>query len=139
MPTGKYVALTNYVEVDGSDLSDDCRAFTPASEFSLVDASGFNAGGNDENLVGPLATSATATFYDTAAVHSVLAYALQNRAIVPLVYRKDMNAGVGVNNPQFSGNVYVRTFSPGVTRGDVATYDVEFIAADAAGLTWSYS
>lgn len=137
--TGHNIPLTDYVEVDGTDLSTDCRVFTPSSEFALIGASGFNAGGNDENLVGSRTSSATATFFDTSAVYGVLWYAHVNKSIVSLVHRKDQNNVTSADNPEFSGNVYVRTFTPGRTRGDVATFDCEFVAADADGLSWSAS
>lgn len=135
----KEIALKDSVEVDTTDLSDLCRAVTPVSEMTTVDASGFNATGSDENLVGNRASSVTATFFDTkdtGEVHATLWPLHFARTICEFKTRHDQTSIVSPANPELRGNVYVRTFSPGRTRGDVATFDVEFIPADADGLQW---
>jgi hypothetical protein len=135
----KGIALLDSVEVDTVDLSDLCRAVNPVSEMTTQDASGFNATGSDENLVGNRASSVTCTFFDTAdtgEVYSTLWPPHFAREIVAFQTRRDQNTAVSATNPELRGNVYVRTYSPGRTRGDVATFDVEFLAADADGLQW---
>jgi hypothetical protein len=135
----KQIALKDSVVVDDTDLSTFCKAWTPTSEFNLVDVSGFNASGTDENLVGARASSVTATFFDAAAtgeVHGVLYPAHINRDIISFVARRDQNAPVSADNPECRGHVYVQNYNPSRTRGDVATYDVSFIAADADGIQW---
>jgi NADPH-dependent ferric siderophore reductase len=135
----KEIALKDAVEVDSVDLSNLTRAINPVSEMTTVDASGFNATGSDENLVGNRVSSVTATFFDTkdtGEVHATLWPPHFARDIVELKTRHDQTAAVSAANPELRGNVYVRTYSPTRTRGDVATFDVEFIAADPDGLQW---
>jgi hypothetical protein len=133
---GKDISLKDSVVVDDTDLSEYCKAWHPVSEFNLVDASGFNISGSDENLVGARASSAVATFFTTDEVHDVLWPAHFNRDIISFVARKDMSAAVSATNPEFRGHVYVQNYNPDRNRGDVGTFDVSFIAADSDGLQW---
>jgi|SRR4051812_5782367 hypothetical protein len=135
----KNIALKDFVEVDGAELSDLCRAVNPTSERTLVDASGFNAEGNDENLVGNRASTVTCTFFDSTDVgeaHATLWPPHLAADIVTFRHRRDMTAPVSATNPELRGNVYVRTYSPTRTRGDVSTFDCEFVPADADGLQY---
>lgn len=133
----KSLALTDFVEVDGSDLSGDCRSFDVSDENNQVDVSGFNATGTDEFLLGTRAQSATGEFFVTDSTHDVLYTAYRNRTPVTLKHRKDQVAGVSSSNPELQGNVYVRNWSPVATRGDAHVASVDFIPSDSTGLVWS--
>jgi hypothetical protein len=135
----KRVALKDSVEVDTTDLSNFARAVTFSSEHEQVDVSGFSATGTNEYLAGPTTQSLTVTFfgsYGTGEVHQTLYPIHQNRTTVPIAWRPDQTAVVGVDNPELRGNVQLFTYGPGATRGDVDTFDATFVAVDAAGLTF---
>jgi hypothetical protein len=132
----KDISLKDSVVVDDSDLSEYCKSWNPTSEFNLVDVSGFNATGTDENLVGSRASGVTATFFTADEAHDVLWPAHFNRDIISFVARKDQSVAVSASNPELRGHVYVQNYNPVRNRGDVGTFDVSFVAADVAGLQW---
>ncbi len=132
----KDIPLMDSVVVDDTDLSDFCNHWVPGSEMTLVDVSGFNTTGTDENLVGPRASSATADFFPTDEVHDVLWPAHLNRDIISFVARKNMNLPVSATNPEFRGHCYVQNYNPDRSRGTVNPYTVTFAAADSAGFQW---
>jgi hypothetical protein len=126
--------------VDSVDLSNLARGVQSTSEHARVDVSGFSPTGVDEFLAGPTTQEITVTFYGsygTGEVHATLEPIHSGREIVPIAWRHDMNTPTGVNNPELRGNVMLLTYNPGATRGDADTFDATFVAADAAGLTWS--
>ena len=135
----KRVALKDSVMVDTTDLSNFARAVTFNSEHDRVDVSGFNATGASEYLAGLTTQSVTVEFYDsygTGEVHQTLYPLHKNRTICAFKWRPDLSAVVGVTNPELRGNVQVLSYNPGVTRGDAETFEVEFTAADSAGLSY---
>jgi len=135
----KRVALKDSITVDGTDLSNFARAVTSSSEHEQVDVSGFSASGVNEYLSGPTTQSVTVTFfgsYATGEVHATLEPIHSGRLTVPIAWRTDQTAVVGVDNPELRGNVQLFSYGPGATRGDVDTFDATFVATDAAGLTW---
>lgn len=136
---GKNIALKDFVEVDGTDLSDMARAVTPVSERTLVDASGFNATGSDENLVGNRTSSLTVTFFDdtdSGSVHETLWQPHLDATPVLVRWRRDQTAAVSATDPSLEANAYVRTYSPSRTRGDVSTFECEFVSADPTGFVY---
>jgi hypothetical protein len=135
----KRIALRDHVMVDSVDLSNFARAVSLSSEHERVDVSGFNPTGANEYLAGQTEQSVTVEFYDSygaGEVHATLYPIHQNREIVPFQWRPDQTQPVSATNPQLQGNVQMLTFSPGVTRGEAETFEAEFVAGDAAGLTY---
>lgn len=138
----KRIALTDYIEVDGADLSNDCRAISSNFEHNRVDVSGFSASGTDEFLLGNTTREITATFFsnpDTGHSFPVLKYLFEEKAIFDFVWRKDVNAGVSASNPELRGAVQLTAFPQGANRGDPETFDVTFTQAAGTILTWHYS
>jgi hypothetical protein len=135
----KRVALQDHVMVDTADLSNFARSVTLTSEHDRVDVSGFNATGASEYLAGITTQSVTVEFfgsYGTGEVHQTLYPIHQARTVVPFAWRHDQTQPVGPANPELRGNVQVLTYNPAATRGDAEAYEVEFTAADAAGLVF---
>lgn len=133
----KSLALTDRVEIDGSDLSEFARAVNPTSEHTEVDVSGFNSTGKDETLPGNIAESVEVEFFWCPEVHDVLYPAHRDRTIVTFEWNPDQNSGTSSDNPLLSGNVYVNTYSPSHTRGEGRPFTVLFKPADEAGLVYS--
>lgn len=133
----KGLALKDYVEIDGSDLSNDCRSVNPADEHNQVDVSGFNPTGRDEFLLGTRVQSVTCEFFLTDDVFDTIYPPYRDRTPVTFKWRKDMTAVVSATNPELQGNVLPRTWPPNATRGDVRVISVEFIPSDSTGLEYS--
>lgn len=135
----KRIALKDFIEVDGKDLSDFCRSVDFKSDHAKVDVSGFSATGANEYLAGPTDQEVTAEFYGsygTDEVHQTLYPIHQSRDIVTFKWRPDQTSAVGATNPQLEGNVQIFSYSPAAKRGDAETYQVTFNAVDAAGLAF---
>jgi hypothetical protein len=135
----KRIALKDFIEVDAVDLSEFAHSVDFESTHARVDVSGFNLTGANEWLAGTTDQKMTIGFYGsygTTEVHATLYPAHVSRAIVTLKWRPDASAAVSATNPQLEGNVQIYTYGPKAKRGDVEQFDVEFSAADAAGLVF---
>ena len=139
MPAGKRIALKDSVEVDGVDLSRFARNVRFNSEHAQEDVSGFTASGANEYLAGATTQSLTVEFYGsygTGEVHQTLYPIHKDREVVPIAWRPDQTAAVGVDNPSLEGNVQLLGYSPGAARGEVDAFEVTFISADESGLAF---
>lgn len=135
----KRIALKDFVEVDGHDLSTFCRSVGFSSEHEQIDVSGFNASGADENLAGKTAQSFTAEFfgaYGSGETHDVLYRLHRDRTVFGVKWRPDQTAVVSATNPQLEGNVQLLSYSPGANRGEAEAFSVTFSAADETGLVF---
>jgi hypothetical protein len=133
----KRIALKDHVMVDSVDLSNFARAVTYSSEHERVDVSGFNPTGANEYLAGQTTQSVTVEFYGSygaGEVHATLFPIHQDRSVVAFTWRPDQTTPVSATNPELRGNVQALTYSPGGTRGEADTFEVELVAADEAGL-----
>jgi hypothetical protein len=134
----KRIALKDVVEVDSTDLSTFARSVEFTSEHERIDVSGFNPTGASEFLAGTTTQSVTVEFYGSygaGETHSVLYPAHRDREVVPFAWKTDP-AAVSATNPELRGNVQVLSYSPGATRGEADTFEVEFTAADEDGLVF---
>jgi len=135
----KRVALKDHVLVDAVDLSNLARSVRLSSEHSQEDVSGFSATGANEYLAGATTQTVTVEFYGsygTGEVHQTLYPIHRDREVVPFEWRPDQTAAVSATNPQLEGNVQLLQYGPGAARGEVDTFEVTFITADAAGLVF---
>lgn len=142
MATGKNIALMDYVEIDGVDLSDLFSQIGLQSEHDKVDVSGFNPTGVDEFLAGKTTRSVTGQVFGSYAANEtwdILWYIHDSKSIVTLKTRPDQNQPVSSTNPSLEGNVQLLVWNGGRTRGEVDSFPVEFSAADAAGLQYVQS
>jgi hypothetical protein len=128
----KQIALSDYIAIDGSDMSDCFDQFGLTSEDEQVDVSGYNATGADEFLQGKRTQSFTGEVFYTSEMYAILYPLYANRTVFELNWQPD-----GLADPSrevYYGNVSMLQFSPTTTRGDVAKFSVTFAAADAAGI-----
>ena len=135
----KRIALKDFIEVDGVDLSDFARAVTFSSEHAQVDVSGFNSTGTDEFLAGATTQSVTVEFfgsYGAGEVHQTLYRLHRDKLAFDFVWRPDSSVAVGATNPELRGSVQAFTYAPGATRGDVDTFSVTFNAVSGSTLTF---
>jgi len=138
----KRIALSDFIEVDGHDLSNFASAIQIHSDDEQVDVSGFNSTGADEFLAGKRTQSVDVTFfgsYGTGEVHDVLYHLYRDRVVFTFAWRPDQNNPASGTNPQLNGNVQLLSYGPGATRGQADSFQVTFTAADEAGLVFSES
>lgn len=132
----KRIALKDFVEVDGVDLSNFASAVQTHNDDELVDVSGFNATGADENLQGKRTQSVDVTFfgsYGSGEVHDTLWHLYRDRVTFTFKWRPDQTQAAGPTNPQYSGNANLNSYGPGATRGQADSFQVTFSAADEEG------
>jgi hypothetical protein len=133
----KRIALKDFVSVDAVDLSVFSRSVRLTSDHERVDVSGFSMTGANEYLAGQTTQSVTVEHYGsygTGEVHATLYPIHQNRDIVAFAWRPDQTTPASITNPELRGNVQILSYGPGATRGEADTFEVEYTAADPAGL-----
>ncbi len=130
----KRIPLTDYVEVDGVDLSNLCRQVSFESTDDQVDVSGFNPSGASEFLAGNRARQVTCEFFGSRAageVHQVVFPIHDGRLTCTFKWRADSNSAVSATNEELRGNVKILNYTEGGTRGDVETSSITFVQASA--------
>jgi hypothetical protein len=135
----KRIALYDWIEIDGVDLSEYARSITLSSEHERVDVSGFTPSGANEYLAGQTEQSVEIEFfgsYATGEVWRTLYPIHRDRDTATFEWRPNQNAAVGPTNPELRGNVQLLTYSPGATRGEAETFTATFTAADSSGLVY---
>lgn len=138
----KRIALTDFVEVDGVNLSNLCRQVNFESTDDQVDVSGFNPQGSSEFLAGQRVRQITCEFFVSRGsneVHQVIFPIHDGRLTCTFKWRADSNAGASATNEELRGNVKVLTYNEGGTRGDAEVATITFIEADAASPLTFYS
>lgn len=136
----KRVALTDYIAVDGHDISQFCRSIEFSSEHEQVDVSGFTSTGADEFLAGKTTQSVTIEVfgsYGSGEIHDILYDIHAARSVVAFAWRPDQTTGASATNPELTGNVQILTYSPGATRGEAEAFSVTMTAADSDGLVFA--
>ena len=138
----KRIALKDFIEVDGHDLSTFASAIQLHSDDEQVDVSGFNSTGADEFLAGKRTQSVDVTFfgaYGAGETHDVLYHLYRDRVVFTFKWRPDQTALVSDTNPELSGNVQLLSYGPGASRGQADSFQVTFTAADENGLVFGES
>lgn len=136
----KRVALKDYIEVDGHDVSQFVSAVSFSSEHTRVDVSGFTSTGQDEFLAGNTVQSVTLQVfgsYGANEIHDIFWPIHQARSVVSFKWRPDQSVAVSATNPNLTGNVQILTYNPGATRGEAESFSVELTAGDSSGLNFS--
>lgn len=139
MAVGKRIALKDYVEIDGVDMSDLFSEFGFSSEHAQVDVSGFNPTGADEFLAGNTTQSVTGTVFGSYAAGEtwdILWPLHRDKTVFTIKWRADQSLPVSATNPTLEGNAQLLTWAPGATRGSVDSFAVTFSSADATGFTY---
>ena len=132
----KRIALTDHVQCDLVDLSDFARQVQVAFSDAQVDVSGFNPAGTNEYLPGARTQSVTVDFYGSygaGEVHATLYPLYKGRSTTAFKWRPDGANPVSATNPELRGNAKLYDYGPGAQRGAEDSYQVTFMAADAAG------
>jgi hypothetical protein len=135
----KRIALKDFVEVDGHDLSNFFSQIGFSSEHAQEDVSGFSTTGNDEFLAGKTAQSVSGQVfgaYDAAESWDVMWPLHKNKTVFTLKWRPDSSLPVSATNPEVQGNAQLLSWAPGATRGSVDSFPVTFTAADATGFDY---
>jgi hypothetical protein len=130
----KRLALTDLIEIDGTDLSNLARSVEFESTDEEIDVSGFNPTGASEFLQGTRVRAVTIEFYVSRGsneVHQVVFPIHDQRLDCTFVWRADSVAGVSATNEELRGLVKIPTYSEGGTRGEAETTSIRFVEADA--------
>lgn len=130
----KRIALTDFLEIDGVDLSNLARSIEFESTDEEVDVSGFNPTGSSEFLQGTRVRAVTVEFYGSRGsneVHQVVFPIHDGRLSCDLVWRADSNASVSATNEELRGEVKIPVYGEGATRGEAETATIRFVEADA--------
>lgn len=136
MALGKRIALKDYIEVDGTDISIDCKGVAFSSEHETVDVSGFNETGRDQTIPGKTIQSVTLQVFATSSTFNVLYHLHNARDVATFVHRSDMTLPVSSDNPELRGNVTINSWSPEATRGDVVAFPVTLTVGDENGFDY---
>lgn len=135
----KRIALKDYIEIDGLDLSNFFSQIGFSSSQSQEDVSGFSETGNDEFLAGKTTQSVTGTVFGAYGANEtwdILWPLHKNRTVFPFKWRPDSSLPVSATNPSLEGNAQLLDWSPGATRGSVDSFPVTISPADAAGFDY---
>jgi hypothetical protein len=130
----KRLALTDYIEIDGQDLSNLARSVEFESTDDEVDVSGFNPTGASEFLQGTRVRAVTIEFFvsrDANEVHQTVFPIHDARGTCDFVWRADVNSAVSSTNEELRGTVRIPVYTEGGTRGEVETTSIRFVEADA--------
>ena len=139
MASNKRIALYDYIEVDGVDLSNFARSVAFASDDDQIDASGFNATGSDETLAGKRVKTITIEFMMSRAeneVHQTLYPLHRDKTLFDLEWRANVNAGASATNPALRGTVNLPSWAEGATRGDLEVTSLTFVSQGDDGLEY---
>ena len=101
----KRIALYDFVEVDGQDVSSLCRSLEFESEDQEVDVSGFNPTGASEFLQGTRVRAVTCEFYGSRGandIHQTVFHIHDARGTCDFVWRADSNLPVSATNEGFA-------------------------------------
>jgi hypothetical protein len=130
----KRIALTDYVEVDGVDISNLVLQVGFESTDDQVDVSGFNPAGSSEFLQGNRVREITLEVFGSRAaneIHQVLWPIHDGRLTATFKWRADSNAGVSATNEELRGNIKILNYAEGGTRGDAETATITLVQASA--------
>lgn len=135
----KRIALKDYIEIDGHDLSTFFSQFGFSSQHAQEDVSGFSSSGNDEFLAGKTTQALTGQVFGAYAANEtwdILWPLHKNKTVFAVKWRTDSSLPVSATNPQLEGNAQILDWAPGATRGSVDSFPVTLVAGDAAGFDY---
>jgi len=135
----KRIALKDYIECDGHDVSNFFSQIGFSSEHEKVDVSGFSQSGNDEFLAGKTTQSVTGQVfgaYGAGESWDVLYRLHRDRTVFAFKWRPDSSAAISATNPELQGNAQILSWQGGATRGEVESFPVEIAPADEDGFAY---
>lgn len=135
----KFIMRDAYIAVNGTNLSDHCRAVAVEATSDEVDMTAFGPAGYRDIAQGFKDSTITATFYSdfaAGAVNSVLQPLYDSGGTFSVEVRSS-SAAVSSTNPKATLNARMYTYN-GIAGavGDPATFDTSFRNAGTAGLVW---
>lgn len=132
----KRIALHDFVEIDGTDVSYWAKGVELGSEHERVEVGGFTPTGRDEFLAGRTEQQVQVTFNMSPDLHNLLWPIHRDREIVPFAWREDMNNPVSSDNQELRGEVQLLTYPRGAARGEVEEATMVFTAVGEDGLDY---
>jgi len=129
----KRIALKDYVELDGVDISNLTRSVSFESTDDQVDVSGFNPTGSSEFLAGNRVRQVTLEVYGSRGaneIHQIVFPIHDQRLTATFKWRAD-SASVSATNEELRGDVKILNYVEGGTRGEAETATITLIEADA--------
>ena len=129
----KIVALHDYVEIDGTDVSNSFSQFGLTSDDSTVDVSGFSQTGTDETLSGTRAEGFSGQAFYSDDLADLLWPIHYDRSVVKVLWKP--NGLVDSTAQEYYANCQLRNFDPTNTSASASTMPVSFVVADANGVT----
>lgn len=133
MAYDKLTALHDRIEIDGTDVSGCFSQFGLTSNDSDVDVSGFSGSGVDETLSGTRSEGFSGQAFYSEDLAALLWPIHRDRSIVEVLWQP--NGLVDSSALTYYANCQSRTFDPTNTRGSASTTPVNFVVADAVGIT----
>jgi hypothetical protein len=136
MSDGRRLALKDFFEVDGADISTFVRSIGFTSDDNQVDASGFNPAGKSTFLAGDRVQTVTIDVMIARGTNEsfhVLYPLHRDKLTFPIVWRADSNSGASAANPELRGNAILPSFAAGANRGDLESVTLTFATADDDG------
>ena len=102
------------VSIGGTDLSDHVREVRISYEREIQDKSAMGTAARQKKagLENWTATIAFNQDYDAGSVDATIWAAAKGSASVAVIFRPDKTAGVGVNNPNYTGTAWVSNYDP---------------------------
>lgn len=133
MAYDKLIALHDKIEIDGTDVSGSFSQFGFTSDDSTVDVSGFSVSGVDETLSGTRSEGFSGQAFYSDDLADLLWPIHYNRDVVEVRWQPNGLVDSGANI--YHARCQLRTFDPTNTRGSASTTPVNFVVADAVGIT----
>ncbi len=129
----KKISRHDKITIDGTDVSNSFRTFGYTSEHTNVDATGFSATGVTENLPGTSTQTFSGEAFYTEELAAIVEPLHRSRTACTIAWQPD--GLVDATREIYSGSMYIMTFGPADTVGDVAVMPFEAVTAVAAGIT----
>lgn len=129
-------ALYDYIEIDGHDVGNSFSEIGYDFVDEEEDVSGFSATGLDETVAGKRVQTVTGTIFmdfDAGKSWDILYDIYKNRSVVTFKTRPNQNLPVSATNPSLEGNVTIREWHGGGTRGAVRSFPIT-LKSDVTGL-----
>ncbi len=128
----KIVALHDYIEIDGQDVSNLFSQFSLDSTDSDVDVSGFSESGTDETLSGTRSEGFTGQAFYGEELAALLWPLHEDREVFRVLWQP--NGLVDSSAIPYYAECQLRNFNPSNTRGSASTMPINFKVADPVGV-----
>ena len=128
----KKIVRHDFVEIDGTDVSNAFHTFALASADTDEDVSGFSISGVDETLPGGRAQGFTGEAFYTEELAALVWPIYNARAVVQIIFKPD--GLVNADALTYYANCTISEFNPSDTRGSPSTFPFVAKTADTTGI-----